>query len=510
MSDWVSSGLTPTYISGTQFSVPGNNVNLFQVGRRVQATVTAGTVYGAITASVYTTLTTVTLVLDGTEQLDSGLSAVNVGILNAQNPSASAYCISYNQGSSGAINTILESRLQQVFNVFDFGAVGDGSNDDSTAFQNAINAAESSHSPLGGPSGLVYAPPGYKFKIGSGLTINVPIAFKCLSFIEYSPTTGTAITIGASSPTYGNQAYDIYIAGLYNSTGNTGQPSSINTSGTTGIQVNSMAFSRLHVGAIQSFTYRGMYLDGLGDVYSPQVIQHNTIKLGQVVNNGIGLVMISLDAATSSVEANHFEIQNVYQSFTNIQVDDSTHIASTSNTFFIDSMDDNASSGLGLDMYGLYNYVYIGYTACKIKMESSAEYNTVYIQNNLSSGSTIAYGGTNNWVTTGPPGSGQLPASGVTITLGSIVQNTYGVPIVVYFSALITPTSSSSETVNACVGSTSSPGTVLTAAAASMTSPDSKEFPFTLFVPPGYYWSVNKSGSGTVTMSSATIVQAGA
>lgn len=90
MSDWISSGLTPTYVNGTQFTVPGNDISLFQVGRRVQATVSAGTVYGIVTSSVYSTVTTVTLVLDGTEQLDSGLSVVNVGLLNALNPSVSA------------------------------------------------------------------------------------------------------------------------------------------------------------------------------------------------------------------------------------------------------------------------------------------------------------------------------------------------------------------------------------------------------------------------------------
>jgi hypothetical protein len=510
MSDWISSGLTPTYVNGTQFTVPGNDISLFQVGRRVQATVSAGTVYGIVTSSVYSTVTTVTLVLDGTEQLDSGLSVVNVGLLNALNPSVSAYGVSYNRGSSGAVNTTVESRLQQIFNVFDYGAKGDGTTDDSTAFQNSIDAAQAAHSPLGGASGIVYAPAGYEYKIATGLVINIPIIFDCQSFINYTPTSGTALMIGASAPTYGNQAYDIHIAGLVNSTGNTGQPTSINTSGTTGIQVNSMAFSRLRVDAIQGFTYRGLYLDGLGDLGFQQVIQHNTIQIGQIVNNGLGLSTVSLDASSSSVEANRFDIQNIYQSYTNIQVDDASHYASTSNTFLIDSMDDNASGGVGLDMYGRYNYVRIGYTACAIRMNTSAMYNTVYVQNNLTTGLIISYGGTNNWITSGPPDSGQLPATNVSITAGTVYQNVYGVPIVVYFSALITPSTGSSETVNANVGNTSSPAAVLTAASAAMTTPDSKEFPFTLYVPPGYYWSVTTSGSGTATLSSATILQAGA
>lgn len=85
IAQWLSSGVTPTYISASQFSLVGDQTSEFHVGRRVQCTVTAGTVYGAITASAYTTLTTVTVALDS-GSLDSGLSAVNLSLLRADNP----------------------------------------------------------------------------------------------------------------------------------------------------------------------------------------------------------------------------------------------------------------------------------------------------------------------------------------------------------------------------------------------------------------------------------------
>jgi hypothetical protein len=85
IAQWVASGLTPTYISANQFSLVGDQTTEFHVGRRVQATVTAGTVYGTITASAYTTLTTVTVALDS-GALDAGLSAVNLSILRADHP----------------------------------------------------------------------------------------------------------------------------------------------------------------------------------------------------------------------------------------------------------------------------------------------------------------------------------------------------------------------------------------------------------------------------------------
>lgn len=83
---WTASGLTPTYISTTSFSVTGDQTSALHVGRRLKTTNTGGTIYSTITASVYGSVTTVTVVNDsGT--LDSGLSAVSYGILTTTNPS---------------------------------------------------------------------------------------------------------------------------------------------------------------------------------------------------------------------------------------------------------------------------------------------------------------------------------------------------------------------------------------------------------------------------------------
>lgn len=84
--EWLNLGDVPTYVSGTQFTVPGNLTSRYTVGRRIRASVTAGTVYGTITNSAFTSLTTITLALDS-GSLDSGLSEVDVGILNPANPS---------------------------------------------------------------------------------------------------------------------------------------------------------------------------------------------------------------------------------------------------------------------------------------------------------------------------------------------------------------------------------------------------------------------------------------
>ena len=81
VSQWASSGLTPTYVSATSFTVTGDQTTELHVGRRVQATTSGGTVYGTIYTSAYAALTTVTLTMDSGQVLDSGLSVINLSLL---------------------------------------------------------------------------------------------------------------------------------------------------------------------------------------------------------------------------------------------------------------------------------------------------------------------------------------------------------------------------------------------------------------------------------------------
>jgi len=86
LSEWVVTGLTPSYVSATQFTLAGDQTATFQVGQRVRYTLGSGQNTGSITASVYGALTTVTLVTDSIP-LDNTLSAVDIGFLTALKPS---------------------------------------------------------------------------------------------------------------------------------------------------------------------------------------------------------------------------------------------------------------------------------------------------------------------------------------------------------------------------------------------------------------------------------------
>lgn len=86
-AEWLSVNASFTFVSATQFTVAGDMTGTYQPGRRVQMSVSAGTVYGTVTSSVCSGgVTTVTIACDS-GSLDSGLTCANVGLLAPANPS---------------------------------------------------------------------------------------------------------------------------------------------------------------------------------------------------------------------------------------------------------------------------------------------------------------------------------------------------------------------------------------------------------------------------------------
>lgn len=86
LSEWIlytSSAIA--FINSTTFSIVGNQTLTFHQGRRLQFITTGGTVYGTILTSVFSSVTTVTMVMDGIQVLDSGLNKVYYSILTAIN-----------------------------------------------------------------------------------------------------------------------------------------------------------------------------------------------------------------------------------------------------------------------------------------------------------------------------------------------------------------------------------------------------------------------------------------
>lgn len=91
VSEWVSFVGTPTYVSGTSFTVSGNNTTIFAANARVKSTLNSGSVYSTVTSSSFGGgVTTVNLLNDSTA-IDNTLSAVAYGFLGTSNPSVPAY-----------------------------------------------------------------------------------------------------------------------------------------------------------------------------------------------------------------------------------------------------------------------------------------------------------------------------------------------------------------------------------------------------------------------------------
>lgn len=84
---WFYRGHTCTYISGTSFSIPTNLTTIYHIGRRVRAVGAAtGTIYGTISNSAYTSVTTITVAWDS-GSLSNEAITVSLGFLSVDNPS---------------------------------------------------------------------------------------------------------------------------------------------------------------------------------------------------------------------------------------------------------------------------------------------------------------------------------------------------------------------------------------------------------------------------------------
>jgi hypothetical protein len=81
-AEWRDYGHAPTRVADDQFTVPGDQTAVYVAGRGIRCTDGASTFYGIITASVYSSVTTVTAELDS-GALTASLSAVALGFNNA-------------------------------------------------------------------------------------------------------------------------------------------------------------------------------------------------------------------------------------------------------------------------------------------------------------------------------------------------------------------------------------------------------------------------------------------
>lgn len=194
---------TMQYVPGT------NNLAVFVNGSKQQA----GVNYLETSATVFT-------FVDGlnVDDIVEAITAIPVAtsVTNAAN-------VSYNEGSTGAVNTNVEKKLQEYVSVKDFGAVGDGVADDTAALQLAFDNLDT----LDG--GNLYFPTGtYKIteaiRLGTGTStitasnINIiggPDVIIYNTFGGGGGYPGDGFIIGNPTSTDGGTGTDINISNVY-------------------------------------------------------------------------------------------------------------------------------------------------------------------------------------------------------------------------------------------------------------------------------------------------------
>ena len=86
-TEWVPSEMAATRTSSTTFTVAGDQTAVLTVNRRIKITSAGTVVYAYIIKSTFTSLTTITVIVDGGTSLTAPLTELSYGILNAANTS---------------------------------------------------------------------------------------------------------------------------------------------------------------------------------------------------------------------------------------------------------------------------------------------------------------------------------------------------------------------------------------------------------------------------------------
>ena len=118
-SDWALFPGTPTRLTDTSFSVPGDHRNIFQFNRRTQTINAGGTIYSTVKAATYSLGVTNVTVVNDTGVLDAGLNIVYYGVVETS-PSSIPRAVLLGSNSTATTDNIYMSqsagRLQQAIN----------------------------------------------------------------------------------------------------------------------------------------------------------------------------------------------------------------------------------------------------------------------------------------------------------------------------------------------------------------------------------------------------------
>ena len=203
-----------------------------------------------------------------------------------------------NGGSTptGAINRTIFEKLSDSVSVKDFGAIGDGTTDDSTAIQNAIDS-------FGGTFGSIYFPTG-SYKLGSNITFASNIAL--LSHGSTIVCNGHNFNMAGKN--------DIVIDGLrFNQAFTTGTPTTISAGTCNRITIQNCAF---YGGGFYGINFGGETLRVINNTFTDTPSQallalnsaYDVVATGnQFYSIGLGYAILSRNSVAITISNNDFD-----------------------------------------------------------------------------------------------------------------------------------------------------------------------------------------------------------
>jgi hypothetical protein len=234
--------------------------------------------------------------------------------------------------------------------------------------------------------------------------------------------------------------------------------------------------------------------------------QMNYYSFGQVAFGGVGYQQASVDAATGAFNDNFVYIQNSFANVINANVDASND---NNNTYewTLDAPSSAAgASGRCATIGGSYNTFRVGFVNGVWEFKGSAVENRVEIGNDVTNGVSITWGGVLNEVVCG--GNINLPLT-VSITDNSLLQNNYGVPIIVYVTFNLVPGTTGNVSVQIDLQDSRAIYSAISQYLATPVSvPAALNSTISARVPPGWFWRAKKTigGNGALTYLVSTIM----
>jgi hypothetical protein len=201
--EWVASDLVPTRTANTIFTLPGDNTAIFHVGRRLKL-VDSTTVYATITVSAYTSLTTLTVVVDGGTALTASLASLSYSLLSADNTSDPGRPRNLTMVNDGAVIKFGVNSDVTLTHVHDTGLLLN-STMTATSFDPTGDTSVGDNAAIGYHSsrGLILT--------GQGSNNDITVKNDAATTVLNVPTGGTDVEVSAGNLLFGTAAKGAYL-----------------------------------------------------------------------------------------------------------------------------------------------------------------------------------------------------------------------------------------------------------------------------------------------------------